>query len=220
MPLESFETSPSSVAIDDGPLLEYAPRGSGPAEQCLRIRARRVFPAARNELFAAWTTRTALESWLGFRTHSRAVVKPYSGGAFRLELAEGPIIHLITGAASQIQSANSCRSWIHHDPGDYQSTVDVAFCQRRDQSTLPRSPLDHSESSRGRMAHAALGGGARSSRPLRRTEAVRGPRARAHRENRADDRPSALGRRVASIVAHRTHHPRMTRRRAQRASRF
>ena len=136
MPLESFETSPTPFAIDHGPLLEYAPRGSDAAQQCLRIRARRVFPASRNELFAAWTTETALESWLGFRAHSRAIVKPYAGGAFRLELAEGPIIHVITGTAMNIRIEFVSFTWIHHDTGDYGSTIDVAFRQRRDQSEL------------------------------------------------------------------------------------
>ena len=137
MPLKSFETSPTPFAIHDGPLLEYAPQGTDTAEQCLRIRARRVFPASRNELFAAWTTRTALESWLGFRAHSRAVVKPYAGGAFRLELAEGPIIHVITGTARDIRIGEFVSfTWIHRDTDDYWSTIDVAFDQRRDQSEL------------------------------------------------------------------------------------
>ena len=147
MPLESFETSPTPFPTDHGPLLEYVPRGSDAAEQCLRIRARRVFPASRNELFAAWTTRTELESWLGFRAHSRAVVRPHAGGAFRLELAEGPIIHVITGTAMDIRVGEFASvTWLHHDTGDYGSTVDVAFRQRRDQSEL--SLVHHSIESR------------------------------------------------------------------------
>ena len=137
MPLKSFETSPSAFAIDHGPLLQYAPQGGDAAEQCLRIRARRVFPVSRNELFAAWTTRAEMESWLGFRTHSRAVMKPYVGSAFRLELAEGPIIHVITGTAMAIRIGEFVSfTWIHHDRGDYGSTIDVAFGQQRDQSEL------------------------------------------------------------------------------------
>src|SRR6478735_7323982 len=126
MPLQSFETSPSSVATDNGPLLEYAPRESDMAEQCLRIRARRVISASRNDLFAAWTSRLAL------RTRSRAVVTAYWGGALRLELAEGPIIHVITGAAREIRVGELASfTWIHHDTGDHWSTIDVAFGQRR-----------------------------------------------------------------------------------------
>ena len=138
MPLESFESSPTPFPIGDRPMLEYGPRGGGDAgEQCLRIRARRVFPASRKELFAAWTTRPACESWLGFRAHSRAVVKPYAGGAFRLELAEGPIIHVITGSTVEVRIGEFVSfTWIHHDRDDYGSVVDVTFGQRRDQSEL------------------------------------------------------------------------------------
>jgi uncharacterized protein YndB with AHSA1/START domain len=104
MPLESFETPPTAFAIDDGPLLERAPRESEAAQQQrLRIRARRVFPVSRNELFAAWTTRSGWESWFRLRARSRALVTPYPGGAFRLELAEGPTIHVISGSAREIR---------------------------------------------------------------------------------------------------------------------
>jgi len=137
MPLKSFETSPTPFAIHDGPLLENAPRGSDAAEHCLRIRARRVFPVSRNELFAAWTTRAELESWFGFRAHSRAIVKPYAGGALRLELAEGPIIHVITGTAVDIRVGEFVSfTWIHHDTGESGSALDVAFRERRDQSEV------------------------------------------------------------------------------------
>jgi len=205
MPLQSFETSPSSVATHNGPLLEYAPRERDMAEQCLRIRARRVFSASRNDLFAAWTGRNAWESWLGFRTRSRAVVTSYSGGAFRLELAEGPIIHVITGAAREIRVGELASfTWIHHDTGDHWSTIDVAFGQRRDQSELRL--VHHSIASRREAAWlmrlwvAALD---RLDRCLV-TEIDRGPRARELARRIAQTtEPQRSGSRVASGVAAR-----------------
>ena len=137
MPLESFETSPTRFAIDDGPLLEHAPHERETGEPRLRIRARRAFPVPRTRLFAAWTTRSAWESWLRLRARSRAVVTPYSGGAFRIELAEGPTIHVISGSAREIRVDELVSlTWIHHDANDYGSIVEVAFDQRHSQSEL------------------------------------------------------------------------------------
>lgn len=137
MPLQSFETPPNPFGIDDGPRLERAPRDSETAEQRLRIRARRAFPVSRDELFAAWTTRTAWESWFRLRARSRAVVTPYPGSAFRLELAEGPTIHVITGSALEIRLDEFVSfTWIHHDTNDYGSIVEIAFDQRCNQSEL------------------------------------------------------------------------------------
>jgi uncharacterized protein YndB with AHSA1/START domain len=137
MPLESFETPSTAFPIDDGPLLERAPHESETAEQRLRIRARRAFPVLRNELFAAWTTRAAWESWFRLRARSRAIVTPYSGGAFRLELAEGPTIHVITGSTREIRIDEFVSfSWVHHDTSDYGSIVEIAFDQRCNRSEL------------------------------------------------------------------------------------
>jgi uncharacterized protein YndB with AHSA1/START domain len=137
MPLESFETTPTPFGIDDGPLLEHAPQESETADRRLRIRARRVFPVSRTELFAAWTTRTAWESWFRLRARSRALVTPYHGGAFRLELAEGPTIHVITGSAREVRRDEFVSfTWIHHDTNDYGSIVEITFDQRCSQSQL------------------------------------------------------------------------------------
>jgi uncharacterized protein YndB with AHSA1/START domain len=130
MPLESFETPPTAFTIVNGPLLEHASHESETSEHRLRIRARRVFPVSRNELFAAWTTRTAWESWFRLRARSRAIVTPYPGSAFRLELAEGPTIHVITGSAREIRIDEFVSfTWIHHDTNDYGSIVEIAFDQ-------------------------------------------------------------------------------------------
>lgn len=147
MRLESFETSPTAFSADDGPLLEYSPHDSEAAEHRLRIRARRVFPVSRHELFAAWTTRSAWESWLRLRARSRAVVTPYTGGAFRLELAEGPTIHVITGSARETRVDEFVSfTWIHHDTNDYASIVEIAFDERCSHSELRL--LHHSIASR------------------------------------------------------------------------
>ncbi len=137
MTQESFESSPTPFAIDDRPLLECAPPGTVAADQRLRIRVRRVFPASRNELFAAWTRRTAWESWLRLRARSRALLVPCPGGAFRLELAEGPTIHVITGTVRELRPDEFVSfTWIHHNASDHGSLLDVAFGERREQSEL------------------------------------------------------------------------------------
>jgi uncharacterized protein YndB with AHSA1/START domain len=137
MTLKSFEIPPKPFALDDGPLLECAPPGRGAAAQPLRIRARRVFPASRDELFAAWTTRTAWESWLRLRARSRAMVAPYSGGAFRLELADGPTIHVVTGTTMEIRPDEFVSfTWIHHNTSDHGSVLDIACAPLREQSEL------------------------------------------------------------------------------------
>lgn len=137
MLLESFETSPTAFAADNGPLLEHSPHESETAEQRLRIRARRMFPVSRHDLFAAWTTRGAWESWLRLRARSRAVVTPYPGGAFRLELAEGPTIHVITGSARETRVDEFVSfTWIHHDTNEYGSIVEIAFDERCSYSEL------------------------------------------------------------------------------------
>ena len=137
MSLKSFETSLTPFATDDGPLLERANHESEMAGQRLRIRARRVFPVSRHELFAAWTTRTAWESWFRLRARSRAIVTPYPGGAFRLELAEGPTIHVISGSAREIRLDEFVSfTWIHHDTNDYGSIVEIDFDQHGNQSAL------------------------------------------------------------------------------------
>jgi uncharacterized protein YndB with AHSA1/START domain len=128
MPLSSSETlpaAPTSVSLD-GPTLEC----SNDADR-LRIRARRVYETSREEIFAAWTRRDALDLWLRLRSRSRVILSPQIGGSFRLELAEGPTIHVITGAVIDYRAAEYLSlSWIHHEKSDRPSIVQVSFRER------------------------------------------------------------------------------------------
>lgn len=130
MTLESFATN-------ERPLLQCAPPGTLAAGHDIRIRARRVFPAARDDLFAAWTGRPGWESWLRLRARSRVIAAPYSDGAFRLQLGEGPRIHVITGAVRDVRLHEFISlTWIHHGTSDHASVLDVAFSDRGIQSEL------------------------------------------------------------------------------------
>ena len=139
MSLKSFETRvvPATPhALDDGPVLECAPAGTEISDQLLRIRATRHYPVSREDLFAAWTRRSAWECWMRLRARSRATLAPYRGGAFRLELAEGPTIQVITGAVNYVRHDFLSLNWVHHNTGDQGSVVDVTFCQRHDCTEL------------------------------------------------------------------------------------
>jgi len=140
MPLQSFETHvvPAiSHPRDDGPVLECPPTGNEISDQLLRIRATRHYPVSRDDLFAAWTRRTAWECWIRLRARSRATLAAYRGGVFRLELAEGPTIQVITGAVNDIRPHDFLSlNWVHHNTGDHGSVVDVTFRQRRDSTEL------------------------------------------------------------------------------------
>ena len=137
MTLESFASSTTSVANNERPLLQCAPPGTAAVDQDIRIGARRVFPATRGDLFDTWTSRTGWESWLRFRARSRAIVAPYLGGMFRLQLAEGPRIHVITGTVREVRPDEFVSfTWIHHGTSDHASVLDVAFSDRREQSEL------------------------------------------------------------------------------------
>lgn len=137
MTLESFESSITAFANNDRPMLQCAPPGTVAADQDIRIRARKVFPVTRDELFAAWTSRTEWESWLRLRARSRAIVAPCSDGAFRLELAEGPRIHVITGTVMEVRLHEFVSfTWIHHGISDHASVLDLAFSDRGEQSEL------------------------------------------------------------------------------------
>src|SRR5215207_8247647 len=106
MPLESVETPvafATARTIDDGPVLECAPPGIDTGTHPLLIRAHRLYPVACEDLFATWMRRNAWDSWMRLRARSRSTLAPHQGGAFRLELAEGPTIHVITGAVNDIR---------------------------------------------------------------------------------------------------------------------
>jgi uncharacterized protein YndB with AHSA1/START domain len=132
MPLQSSEnrlappTSPANPA--DGPVLECAPPGADPCRQFLRIHARRVYPISREDLFAIWTRRQGWDAWMRLRARSRSSLAGYRGGAFRLELAEGPAIHVVTGVVVDIQPNELISlEWVHDHAHDRGSRLDVTF---------------------------------------------------------------------------------------------
>jgi uncharacterized protein YndB with AHSA1/START domain len=144
MPLSSFEpllvprtpfaTFPTAA---DGPLLEQLPPLADTTEPALRIRARRAYPVSRGDLFAAWTRRTAWDSWMRLRARSRTTLSPYRGGAFRLELAEGATIHVVTGCVRDVRPEEILSlSWLHHTKSERASVVDVTFRSRQGASEL------------------------------------------------------------------------------------
>ena len=135
MSLSSFENTlavPASTQ-PDGPTLEY----SNDPSELPRIRAYRVYSISREELFAAWTRRNALDLWLRLRSRSRVMLAPHTGGSFRLELAEGPTIHVITGAVIDIRAGEHLSlSWTHHEKSDHASVVQVSFRERNRRSEI------------------------------------------------------------------------------------
>jgi uncharacterized protein YndB with AHSA1/START domain len=79
-------------------------------------------------VFAAWTRRHGWESWLRLRARSRVILAPTQGGAFRLELAEGATIHVITGTISEFLAPNLLAlTWRHCDMSDSGSLIEVAL---------------------------------------------------------------------------------------------
>ena len=137
MPLPSSETYPTSRPLDNGPVLECTPPGVDPAGQTLRIRARRLYPVSRQELFDAWTRCRAWDSWMRLRARSRTTLAPYRGGAFRLELAEGATIHVISGTTIDILPPESLSlSWAHHGMTQRASTIDLTFRDRAGRTEL------------------------------------------------------------------------------------
>ena len=124
---ESTLTASTSAPLDDGPTLECSTDGS----ERLRIRARRTYCISREELFAAWTRRNALDLWLRLRSRSRVMLSPQVGGSFRLELAEGPTIHVITGSVIEIHPSEFLSlSWSHQSNSDRASIVQVWFREK------------------------------------------------------------------------------------------
>ena len=136
MPFQSSDSpqvSRPAALQEDGPVLDGPAHGSEAGDSTLRIRARRFFPVSREELFATWTRRTAWDVWMRLRARSRSTLAPYRGGEFRLELAEGPAIHVITGSITDIQAPEHLTlSWRHENTNDPGSLVDVSF-QRHQQ---------------------------------------------------------------------------------------
>jgi uncharacterized protein YndB with AHSA1/START domain len=139
MTLHSSETSqlsPATRALEDGPILECSPAGTDPSGS-LRIHARRLYLVSREDLFSTWTRRAAWDSWMRLRARSRTSLAAHRGGPFRLELAEGPTIHVITGVVSDFRPYDLLSfTWTHLNTGDQTSIVDVAFRQRHDFAEL------------------------------------------------------------------------------------
>ena len=140
MTLQSFETRqipPTPHALADGPVLVCAPPGVEPADRLLRIHARRLLPTTPDQLFAAWTRRAAWESWLRLRARSRATLAANPGAPFRLELADGPTIHVITGTVREVQPDQFLSfTWVHETTNDHGSVIDVSFASYGDQTEL------------------------------------------------------------------------------------
>lgn len=140
MPLHSFESRASVVpapAVEHGPILECSPPAAESSAQILRIRARRLYTASGDEVFAAWTSRMAWDSWMRLRARSRALVAGFPGGAFRLELAEGPTIHVVIGTFVEVHRPDRLKfTWQHQHAGDNGSTVDVMINTRLDRTEL------------------------------------------------------------------------------------
>ena len=127
----------SSLRSAEGPLLEQLPPLTDGVEPVRRIRARRVYPVSRSDLFAAWTRRNAWDSWMRLRARSRTTLSPYRGGAFRLELAEGATIHVVTGSVTDVRPEETLSlTWLHHTKSERPSVVDVTFRSRQGMSEL------------------------------------------------------------------------------------
>jgi uncharacterized protein YndB with AHSA1/START domain len=142
MPLQSSEnrlvqpSSPTAVSAD-GPVLDYVSPGIDGYERVLRIRARRLYPISRDDLFAIWTRHQGWDAWMRLRARSRSSIAAYPGGAFRLELAEGPTIHVVTGVVTGIEPTELLSlNWVHHNTHDHGSTLDVTFRQHGDHTEL------------------------------------------------------------------------------------
>lgn len=134
---ETRQIAPTPPALADGPVLLCPPPGAEPGEQLLGIHARRLMATTPDELFAAWTSRAAWESWLRLRARSRATVAANPGASFRLELAEGPTIHVITGTIREVQPDEFLSfTWVHENTNDHGSIIDVSFTSHGENTEL------------------------------------------------------------------------------------
>ena len=105
---------------DGGPALDTTEHGS-------RIRARRRFSATAADVLAAWTSPPAWQRWLRLRWKCRAIIDPCEGGEFRLEVAEGPAIHVITGVVVALDAERLSLAWHHHDWSEHSSSILVTI---------------------------------------------------------------------------------------------
>ena len=71
------------------------------------------------------------------RARSRTTLVPSRGGAFRLELADGAMIHVINGTMFDIVPPESLSlSWAHHGLTQQASTIDLTFHDRAGRTEL------------------------------------------------------------------------------------
>ena len=124
---EARSVFPRGQDLDHHPGIQSAPSLDA-TEHGQRIRARRVYSASTETLFDAWTHRAGWEAWLRLRSRSRATISACPGGAFRLELAEGPKIHVISGSVIELVVPELLSlSWTYEDRPDRSSLVTVSF---------------------------------------------------------------------------------------------
>lgn len=107
---------------DRGPSLDANEHGS-------RIRAHRVLSASVDDVLTAWTSAPAWERWMRLRSKSRATIASCVGGAFRLEIAEGPAIHVITGEVTHLSGEQLALTWLHHDNSALSSRITVTVAE-------------------------------------------------------------------------------------------
>ena len=125
---DARSASSTPPALAEGPALGYAAALTDPADRTICIRARRVYDVARTDVFAAWTRRHGWESWLRLRARSRVMLTNARGGAFRLELAEGPTIHVITGSIQELVAPSFLAlTWWHSEKSDSVSLIEVTL---------------------------------------------------------------------------------------------
>ena len=117
-PLDFNRVAPDTGPTENGPLLESTTLGS-------RIRANRFFGAPPDDVLSAWTSAAAWESWMRLRSKSRAVLTESPDAAFRLEVAEGSLIHVITGELGRRTDGRLSLSWFHHGVSERASTISV-----------------------------------------------------------------------------------------------
>ena len=118
--LPPFTSRPPTPRLSDEPIAIVA--------SPLSVRVRRLYDASCGAVFDAWMSRDAWSAWMQLRGRSRATLAPHVGGGFRLEVSDGPVIHVITGAVDELQPPHRLvLSWLHHDPGAGPSTVTVAI---------------------------------------------------------------------------------------------
>ena len=129
VPLIDHLLASGAGAVDGRPYLDGDGNGS-------RIRADRVFHVPPRDVMNAWTTSTAWERWLRLQSRSRATIAATPGGSFRLEVADTPVIHVITGDVSAASAELLELSWLHDGVSDSASRVTVTVRESSEGSIM------------------------------------------------------------------------------------